>query len=46
MKVRLKWVEEVSFLAQSRAAVDAFHAAALAHGGTDEVGFKAALGLG
>lgn len=26
----------VSFLAQSRAAVDAFHAAALAHGGTDE----------
>jgi catechol 2,3-dioxygenase-like lactoylglutathione lyase family enzyme len=26
----------VSFLASSRAAVDAFHAAALAHGGTDE----------
>jgi catechol 2,3-dioxygenase-like lactoylglutathione lyase family enzyme len=26
----------VSFLADSRAAVDAFHAAALAHGGTDE----------
>jgi catechol 2,3-dioxygenase-like lactoylglutathione lyase family enzyme len=26
----------VSFLAPSRAAVDAFHAAALAHGGTDE----------
>ena len=26
----------VSFLAESRAAVDAFHAAALAHGGTDE----------
>jgi catechol 2,3-dioxygenase-like lactoylglutathione lyase family enzyme len=26
----------VSFLAQSRAAVDAFHAAALAHGGSDE----------
>lgn len=26
----------VSFLAGSRAAVDAFHAAALAHGGTDE----------
>ncbi len=26
----------VSFLATSRAAVDAFHAAALAHGGTDE----------
>jgi catechol 2,3-dioxygenase-like lactoylglutathione lyase family enzyme len=26
----------VSFLADTRAAVDAFHAAALAHGGTDE----------
>lgn len=26
----------VSFLAETRAAVDAFHAAALAHGGTDE----------
>jgi catechol 2,3-dioxygenase-like lactoylglutathione lyase family enzyme len=26
----------VSFLAESRAAVDAFHAKALAHGGTDE----------
>ena len=26
----------ISFLAESRAAVDAFHAAALAHGGTDE----------
>ncbi|MFM7444877.1 MAG: VOC family protein, partial [Tabrizicola sp.] len=26
----------VSFLAQTRAQVDAFHAAALAHGGTDE----------
>jgi catechol 2,3-dioxygenase-like lactoylglutathione lyase family enzyme len=28
----------VSFLAETRAAVDAFHAAALAHGGTDEGG--------